>query len=207
MFKQYSKLNEEPKYGIGAYLRQRGVTLVESAMVISIISLVIMGSLLALEAVTEQRRMTQAVQDIAMIRSAVSKFAAGGLVVYPPTGPADALVANTRNLGGWDDLAGFLPGSLGIQAASDTDLTIATGNPWSEDYEITLPPTTSAGTGSARWTLTLNGIPSNLAPVLIKQLALNGASGTGSATTTSCNPADTGDVATGVTWICVSYEE
>lgn len=211
VLEQHSKLNKVSTNSLGSHRRQRGVTLVEMAMVIGIISLVILGSLLALESVTEQRRMTQAVQDIAMIRSAVSKFAAGGLVVYPGSGTGDTAISDTRNLADWGDLAGFLPGSLGIQTSGSTSATVSTGNPWSEDYVLSVPAAVGSGTaGSAKWTLTLNGVPTDLAPILVKQLDLNGAlESTYDGGTGACDPVQSGgaSVAGESVWVCVSYEE
>lgn len=199
MFKRHSKIRTSRTDGTGVLRDLRGVTLIESAMVIGIISLVILGALLALETVTEQRRMTQTAQDIALIRSAVSKYTAGGLVTYPAT-------VTGRNMADWDDISGFLPGSLGLLADGNATLTMATGNPWSEDYIIVVP---TAATASAKWTLHIHGIPDGLAPILIKQLTLNGARFANmSGDTVTCDPTVTlAAVAGGRAQVCVSYEE
>lgn len=189
----------------------RGVTLVESAMVIGVISLVILGALLALESVTQQRRMTQAVTDAAMIRSAISRWAAGGLLSYPPvvtgsgTGAMTATAAS--DLTRWDQIGGFLPGALGLAAERDTDTLLENVNPWSSNYRFTI--TTG---GSAIWTLNIEGVPDGLADLLGKQLLLNGGDAAGTDATnnttvgalSTCSPAGTaGDDKT----VCVSYEE
>lgn len=158
---------------------QRGVTLIESAMVISVISLIILAALLALEAVTEQRRLTQVVTDVANIRSAISKWAGGGMVVYP--GEDDGAGGLTARIIGadfeeWDQIAGLLPGHLGVIADGTETAILVRANPWSFDYSFV-----TQEAGGNVWCLGIQGVPSDLALVLIKQLLLNGAQNAGNA--------------------------
>lgn len=149
--------------------QQRGITLVEAALVVSIVSLIILAALLALNTVTEQRRVTQATNDVANIRSAVSKWAAGGLLFYAPTGPSTAPVANVQTLKNFKQVAYFLPDPLRNKAASNP--TLKDANPWQGNYIYG-----EATSGSPRrWRLTITDVPTTLTDALDKQLTANGA--------------------------------
>lgn len=188
----------------------RGVTLVESALVIGIISLIILAALLALEAVTEQRRMTQVVTEVAVVRSALSKWAAGGPLIYPDVASGSERAPSSRNLRRFNQLSGFLPGHLGIAAAGANAFNLEGINPWSEDYDLSLTPFNDPG---SKWTITVHGVPRDLAPILVKQLELNGAriaTFTGQTGVTPCAPATRGTPASdteNTVSVCASYEE
>ena len=156
-------------------------------MVIGIISLIILTALLALEAVTEQRRLTQAVTDVANIRSAMSKYATRGMLVYPPVDDGTGNFQPTaRDLRWWSQISGLLPGQLGIIAETTNRKTLERANPWSLDYTFGLQVE-----GGSIWCLGIQGVPKDLALVLVKQLLLNGAQ----SAWISRNPANPGSCA------------
>ena len=149
--------------------RQRGITLVEAALVVSIVSLIILAALLALNTVTEQRRVTQATNDVANIRSAVSKWAAGGLLYYQPNVTGTLTTGNDQTLENFDQIAYFLPDPLRAKAQSNS--TLANANPWQGDYVYQSANTTSP----RRWKLSISDVPDTLQDALKKQLEANGA--------------------------------
>ena len=166
--------------------QQRGITLVEAALVVSIVSLIILAALLALNTVTEQRRVTQATNDVANIRSAVSKWAAGGLLYYGNvvlTGTATT--PSSQNLANFDQIAYFLPDPLRAKAGSNPTLEAA--NPWQGNY-IYVP---ANSTLPRRWKLTITEVPETLTDALDKQLTANGAT----------------DVTTSTTNVEITYDE
>ncbi len=153
----------------------QGVTLVEAALVVSIISLIILSALLALNTVTEQRRMTLTATDVVSIRSAISKWAAGGLLKYTSVtvttgGGGTENQENARTFQKFEQIAGFLPDPLQNLADNDQDLTLSGANPWSGDYRIR-PLTNSE---PRQWTLEIHDVPEILAEALANQLRNSG---------------------------------
>ena len=149
--------------------QQRGITLVEAALVVSIVSLIILAALLALNTVTEQRRVTQATNDVANIRSAVSKWAAGGLLFYAPSVTSTSTTANEQTLKNFDQIAYFLPDPLRNKAAANP--TLQDANPWQGNYIYSEANTASP----RRWKITITDVPTTLTDALDKQLTANGA--------------------------------
>lgn len=159
------------KFSAKLLARQRGITLVEAALVVSIVSLIILAALLALNTVTEQRRVTQATNDVANIRSAVSKWAAGGLLYYGNVVVTTVTSASTQTLENFDQIAYFLPDPLRTKATATPTLVAA--NPWQGNYvyaaaTLALP---------RQWKLTITKVPVTLTDALDKQLTANGANG------------------------------
>ncbi len=169
--------------------RQRGITLVEAALVVSIVSLIILAALLALNTVTEQRRVTQATNDIANIRSAVSKWAAGGLLWYD-TVVGTLTTTSTQSLKSFEQIAYFLPDPLRQKATNNP--TLPDANPWQGHY-VYLPATS---TNPRKWNLTITDVPETLTDALEKQLVANGAVSV-----------TTGTAAAGVAPVAIEYDE
>ncbi len=165
---------------------QRGVTLIESALVVSIIALIVLASLIALNALMEQRRLTQTVSDIVSIRSAVTKWCAGGPVLVVDYSSGRPVLDIDRTLTSFSQLAGFLPDPLEILAQKNTTLRLAHANPWGGNYIIFPPlfatdntplgPVLSAQVQPRVWSLTVTNIPGDLLEPLANQLRNTGAS-------------------------------
>ncbi len=161
---------------------QRGVTLIESALVISIIALIILATLLALNTFMSQKRITQAVTDVTVIRSAVSKWTGGGFVTYTSgqncTGQGENRVCTpnvdtVRSLRRFDQIGGFLTEPLRTLAREEGDSNtgvLTEANPWGGSYTI-------AGdvTDSRKWTLTITNVPETFGPAFANQLKAVGA--------------------------------
>lgn len=119
---------------------QKGLTLIELALVVGIFALIILASLIALNALMEQRRVTQAVTDIASIRSAVTKWSAGGPVTIIKYVSGEPTVDTERTLRRWSQLAGFLPEPLERLAEKQQTLRIEAASPWGSFYQINILP-------------------------------------------------------------------
>lgn len=215
---QRFKARASHTHDVAAVRRMRGLTLIESAVVIGILSIVVLGVLLTFETVTEQRRVTEVVQDVSSMRAAVSRFATEGLVVYDggfdADDPADrnSYTVSMRSLQRWDQLAGFLPGTLGTLAGATGGPAMIRSNPWGGTYSLIMPNSSGPNVASAKWAIRVDGVPDDLAPAISKQLLLSGATAAAYGVTTStrgCGPdTDTaGAVGGGLTWVCVSFEE
>ena len=165
---------------------QRGVTLIESALVISIIALLVLASLLALNALMEQRRLTQTVSDIVAIRSAVTKWCAGGPILVVDYSTGQPVPDESRTLRNFAQLAGFLPDPLETLAQKNMTLTLLHATPWDGAYHILTPEfdREQARDGTLIlhrdvrpriWTLTVTDIPGDLLEPLANQLRNTGA--------------------------------
>ena len=167
--------------------RQRGITLVEAALVVSIVSLIILAALLALNTVTEQRRVTQATNDVATIRSAVAKWAAGGLLYYQPSVSGTVTTGSDQTLDKFKQIAYFLPEP--IRGKAESNSVLANANPWQGDYVYITATTASP----RRWKLSISDVSQELHAALKKQLEANGA--------------ESVDTPAGTTMVVVTYDE
>ena len=161
---------------------QRGVTLIEAALVISIIALIILATLLALNTFMSQKRITQAITDVTVIRSAVSKWTGGGFVTYISgeecTGMDEDRVCTptvdmVRSLRRFDQIGGFLTEPMRTLAREegDSDTGILTeANPWGGSYMIT-----GDLIDSRKWTLTISDVPETFSLAFVNQLKAVGA--------------------------------
>ncbi len=123
---------------------QKGLTLLEVGIVIAVFALIIIGVLTAVAVVNASSRNTQVVSDLGNIRSAIVKWSAGGPVFIPARtvpsfttaggGMADMI---GRELMGWNQFAGFLPGPLqAVGALTLTGPTLDSANPWGGHYQL-----------------------------------------------------------------------
>lgn len=158
--------------------RQRGVTLIESALVISIIALIILAALLALQTWMAQERITQAVTDVTVIRSAVTRWTGGGFVTYPnPSAPVingepNPVKDPERSLTRWNQIGGLLPEPLRTLARQNgITTTLSRANPWDGEYRLA-----TAGTSKPReWSLTVTKVPETYGEAFVNQLKAVGA--------------------------------
>ena len=163
---------------VGAIGNQRGVTLIEAALVVGILALIIIAAMIALNAATSQRRATQAVTDIASIRSAVSRFAAGGPLTGFGSGSGTGYMKTAKDLTDWKQIAGFLPAPLESKATATSGKTLADANPWDGDYIF---ETKSAA--PRQLDISVTSVPANLLTAIVKQVTTTGATDRSSATT------------------------
>ena len=148
--------------------RERGLTIIELALTISIVGLVVLGSLMVYETVVTQHKIATAVSDAAAVRAAVLRWAAGGPIAFPdvPRDGGDGTVPSPMNLDAWNDLAEYLPEHLRAQAETTTTKTLAAANPWNGNYVLTsISPSTPN-----RWALQIGKVPDDVCPAFSKKL-------------------------------------
>ena len=137
--------------------RSRGVTLIELAFVIAIIAIVLVAVLGLYTVVKRTQELTEVTSDVAAIRQAVSTWASGGPLIERGFGLAP--------LESWDQLAGFLPGSLGQQAAKTSGTDLTNVNSLGCSYSILVDTN-----DHYKWTLSVADLPGDAVDVLATRL-------------------------------------
>ena len=138
--------------------RNTGVTLIELAFVIAIIAIVLVAVLGLYTVVKRTQELTEVTSDVAAIRQAVSTWASGG-----PLSGRDGLDDLTR----WNQLAGFLPGNLGRQAAATDSTTLMNVNSMGCSYTINANPDAA---DRYKWSLQVSQLPGDAVDVLATRL-------------------------------------
>ena len=137
--------------------RCTGVTLIELAFVIAIIAIILVAVLGIYNVVKNSQELTEVTSHVASIRQAVSTWGSGG----PLTNDGDI-----PSLDSWQQLAGFLPGSLGRQARNvGTEMTLKNVNSWGSSYEFAID-----SEDFYKWTLRVTNIPTDSVDVLATRL-------------------------------------
>ena len=135
----------------------KGVTLIELAFVIAIIAIILVAVLGLYRVVKGSQELTEVTSDVAAIRQAVSTWASGG----PLTNSGDI-----PSLDSWDQLAGFLPGTLGRQARNaGTEMSLTNVNSWGSTYDFAID-----ADDFYKWTLTVTSVPTDVVDVLATRL-------------------------------------
>ena len=140
----------------------RGLTLIELGFVIIILAVIVAVALAFYNTVSTNKKITDVVTDVASVRSAVTQYAGGNPLIGPlgrsdPTGVSPALFSREKGDFNWDELAQFLPGRLGAQAALEGGKDLANANPWKSTYTLDVV----GDSPSYQWTLRITAIPSN----------------------------------------------
>lgn len=142
--------------------RNKGVTLIELAFVIGIIAVILVAVLGIYNVVKRSQTLTDVTSDVAVIRQAVSTWASGGPITYT----ANDIDRGFASLTGWDQLAGFLPGSLGQQARDGSvDGVLTAVNSWGCTYELEFYEE-----DQYKWSLTVDEVPTDVLNTLASRL-------------------------------------
>ena len=142
--------------------RNKGVTLIELAFVIGIIAVILVAVLGIYNVVKQSQTLTDVTSDVAVIRQAVSTWASGGPITYS----AQDIDRGFTSLTGWDQLAGFLPGSLGQQAREGgVDGVLTAVNSWGCTYELEFYED-----DQYKWSLTVDQVPTDVLNALATRL-------------------------------------
>ena len=140
----------------------RGLTLIELGFVIVIFAVIVAVALALYNTVSTSKKITDVVTDVANVRSAVTQYAGGHPLIGPlgrsdPTGASPVLHQRTKDEFDWAELADFLPGRLGDQAALEGGKDLANANAWKSTYTLDI----IGDSPSYQWTLRINAIPTN----------------------------------------------
>ena len=142
--------------------RNRGVTLIELAFVIGIIAVILVSVMGVYNIVQRNQTLSDVTTDVAVIRQAVSTWARGGPITYSATD----INRGFTSLTGWDQLAGFLPGSLGDEAREVGNETVLTAaNSWECTYELEFYES-----DRYRWSLRIDKLPTDVLNALANSL-------------------------------------
>lgn len=154
--------------------RKAGLTLIEIGIVIAVFALILIGILTALGVANQSRELTGLNGDLSNIRSAITKWSAGGPVWIqsfkqsgvPTTGGGVTTITVMPELSNFSEIAVLLPTPL--RGAAQVSMSTLTGvNPWGGDYVLM-----TGGSGSP-WTYSIQvtKIEQGLIPVLQNQLS------------------------------------
>ena len=145
--------------------RNRGVTLIELGFVVGIIAIIVVAVLAIYNAVKSAQEVTDATQDVAAIRQAVAQWSGGGpLREDNPNLFSTAQI--DRVLGSWVQLAEYLPGNLGKQAANTPGPLLEDVNNWPNGtYQFTVD-----AESPYLWTLEITQIPDGSVQTLAMRL-------------------------------------
>ncbi|MXY15329.1 MAG: hypothetical protein F4Y53_06610 [Proteobacteria bacterium] len=158
--------------------KQKGFTLIESAIVIGLFTLIIISILVAMDLVMKQRRFNQVVTDITVIRSAVTQWSGGRPLVYPqirvPAPPPRRfdLIPDPRTLAHWNQISYFLQEPMSMKARREATLDLKVVNPWDGNYTIEVSD--NSENNPRFWTLVISQVPASAATVLINHINSTG---------------------------------
>ncbi len=156
--------------------RKAGLTLIEIGIVIAVFALILIGILTALGVANQSREMSGLSGDLSNIRSAITKWSAGGPVnITKNVGTATAPVFKNFGLSKFSQIAVLLPTPL-RGAADKASATLTGANPWGGNYVLTTSKTTPW-----KYTIQITDVDTDLIPIVTNQLAR----GDGTVTTTS----------------------
>ena len=145
---------------------ERGMTLIELALVIGVIAIIVVGGLAIFNAVRATQDRSTALANVGVIRSAVATWAGDR--------PLDMALGTGLQNGA--QLQPWLPGRLGTTAVPE-NLILEKANPWDGDYR--LEASTIGGNNEPyRFVLVITEVPNAEAQALCRQLEDGAALGT-----------------------------